>query len=72
MGDDTDMRSRSQPAGTPARGAAHEATEGAAITPRDPATGAVRPTDGPMERAGTEAEARARGEEGPFEGRRSG
>ncbi|MGV7034494.1 hypothetical protein [Methylobacterium symbioticum] len=36
--------------------------EGAAISPRDTATGAVRATGGPMERAGTEAEARARGE----------
>ncbi len=72
MPDDTDIPARRQPAGTLASGAAHEASEGAAITPRDAATGAVRPTDGPMERAGTEAEARARGEEGPFEGRRSG
>ncbi len=72
MRDDTDMPARSRPAETPAEGAADEASEGAAITPRDTATGAVRPTDGPMERAGTEAEARARGEEGAFEGRRSG
>lgn len=72
MPDDTNTPARSRPTGTPAKGAAREASEGAAITPRDAATGAVRPTDGPMERAGTEAEARARGEEGPFEGRRSG
>ncbi len=68
MGEDTDMRNRSRPAGAPTGSATQDTSDGAAITPRDTATGAVRPTDGPMERAGTEAEARARGEEGPFEG----
>ncbi|AWN36897.1 hypothetical protein [Methylobacterium radiodurans] len=67
MRDDTDDQARTPtrrgPAGTPE-------AEGAAVTPRDTATGQVRPTDGPMERAGTEAEARERGEAGPFEGRR--
>ncbi len=64
MRDETDTQAQRRPAGARAEGG----PEGAAITPRDTATGAVRPTDGPMERAGTEAEARARGEAGAFEG----
>ncbi|GJD89002.1 hypothetical protein BHAOGJBA_2527 [Methylobacterium hispanicum] len=63
--EDTDMQARRRPAGGPE-------PQGAAISPRDAATGQVRATDGPMERAGTEAEARERGEAGPFEGRREG
>lgn len=35
--------------------------DGAAISPRDPATGKVKSQAGPMERAGTEAEEAARG-----------
>jgi hypothetical protein len=63
MGENTDRQEPRRPAGAPE-------PEGAAISPRDAASGQVRPTDGPMERAGTEAEARERGEAGSFEGAR--
>lgn len=45
----------------PKRNAAssHQDGEGLAVTPRDPVTGDVRPQDGPMNRAGTEADAEA-------------
>ena len=36
-------------------------SEGLANTPRDTATGAIKPQNGPMERAGTEKEEAARG-----------
>ncbi len=36
-------------------------SEGLANTPQDTATGAIKPQDGPMERAGTEKEEVARG-----------
>ncbi|MBB2961742.1 hypothetical protein [Methylobacterium sp. R2-1] len=36
-------------------------TNGAAVSPKDPATGKLKPQQGPMERAGTEAEEAARG-----------
>ncbi len=67
--DDTGKRpggqARGEPTGAPETG-------GAAVSPRDTATGQVRPTDGPMERAGTEAEARERGETGSVEADRKG
>ncbi|MCJ2101031.1 hypothetical protein [Methylobacterium sp. E-046] len=37
-------------------------SEGLANTPQDTATGAIKPQDGPMERAGTEKEEAARGD----------
>lgn len=36
-------------------------TNGAAVSPKDPATGKLKSQQGPMERAGTEAEEAARG-----------
>jgi hypothetical protein len=59
--DKIDTQAQRLPAGKPE-------SEGLANSPQDTATGKVRPQDGPMERAGTEAEAAARGESGPFEG----
>ena len=55
-------RDRDTDGGAERRTGAQATPDGAALSPRDTATGQVRPTDGPMERAGTEAEARARGE----------
>ncbi len=36
-------------------------SKGAAVSPKDPATGQLKSQGGPMERAGTEAEEAARG-----------
>lgn len=36
-------------------------SDGAAVSPKDPATGRLKSQGGPMERAGTEAEEAARG-----------
>jgi hypothetical protein len=62
--DKTDTQAQRMPAGKPE-------SEGLANTPQDTTTGKVRPQDGPMERAGTEAEASARGEAGSFDGIRN-
>ncbi|KAB1068492.1 hypothetical protein [Methylobacterium planeticum] len=59
--DKTDTQAQRMPAGKPE-------SKGLANSPQDTATGTVRPQDGPMERAGTEAEAAARGETGPSDG----
>ena len=48
----TDTQAQAMPHGTPK-------SEGLANTPQDPATGRVKPADGPMDRPGTEAEERA-------------
>jgi len=50
----TDTQAQRMPPGKPTR-------EGLANAPLDTATGTVKPQDGPMDRAGTEAEAAARG-----------
>ena len=49
-----DTQAQRQPHGKPE-------SAGLASTPLDTATGTVKPQDGPMERAGTEAEEAARG-----------
>jgi hypothetical protein len=59
--DKTDTQAQRMPAGKPE-------SEGLANSPQDTTTGRVRAQDGPMERAGTEAEAAARGESGPEDG----
>ncbi|MGH1573629.1 hypothetical protein ACRAWG_26950 [Methylobacterium sp. P31] len=50
----TDTQTQRMPRGRPVRA-------GLAQTPLDPATGVVKPQDGPMERAGTEKEEARRG-----------
>lgn len=47
--DVNDSQAQRMPGGKPG-------SEGLANTPQDPVTGTVRPQDGPMDRAGTEAE----------------
>lgn len=42
----------------------------AAVSPRDPATGKLKSQEGPMERAGTEAEEAARGNTASGESKR--
>ena len=39
----------------------HDQSNGAAVSPKDPATGRLKSQSGPMERPGTEAEEAARG-----------
>ncbi|MCJ2055601.1 hypothetical protein MKL09_03425 [Methylobacterium sp. J-048] len=50
----TDTQAQRMPQGKPK-------SEGLANAPLDTATGTVKPQDGPMDRAGTEAEEAARG-----------
>lgn len=46
-------------------------TDEAAVSPKDPVTGKVKSQEGPMERAGTEAEEAARGNSPSGENRAS-